>query len=114
LGQVYRIITNTQNGDIITLNGDLHASHFNSEIQSKGKLYYPRELNLHGEMKLIIIQNPETYYNHDAHEYDWKLEIKGEDIEVEGSSYPLWIFGLILSTLPISIIIYYQINKKDP
>lgn len=108
----YHITTYPQIGDIIQLKGDLKGYNFQGSIWSNGKLITHGNPKLSGEMELKILQNPETYYNHESHDYDWELDIEGE-YEVEGGGgYPFWSFGLMLSTIPSIIIILYHIHKK--
>ncbi|UCG70775.1 MAG: hypothetical protein JSV09_07200 [Thermoplasmata archaeon] len=112
LGQNYFVYTYTQKGDNISLKGDLQGYNFKGSIWSNGKLYTSGNPKLSGEMELKIIQNPETFYNHDAHEYDWELEIEGDDLVVEGFGFPFWSMGLLLSVIPSVIIIVYYSHKN--
>ena len=112
LGEDYHVTTYTQIGDTISIKGDLQAHNFEGVIGSNGKLYFSGNPRLSGEIKLKILQNPETYYNHEGHKYDWELEIEGEDIVVEGFGIPFWGIGLILSSIPTIIIVVYHINKN--
>jgi hypothetical protein len=112
MGENYHISTYTQNGDIIYFKGDLQAYDFEGSIWSNGKLYFSGDLRLSGKMRLKILQNPETYYNHESHRYDWELEIEGKDVVVEGFGLPFWSIGLILSIIPSIIIVAYHIHKK--
>jgi hypothetical protein len=112
LGENYSIYTYTQKGDTISLKGYLQGHNFRGSIRSKGKVYTSGNPKLSGKMELKILQNPETFYNHDANEYDWKLKIEGEDVVVEGFGFPFWSFGLILSAIPSLIIVVYHIHKN--
>lgn len=115
LGRNYSFYTYTQKNDTISLKGDLQGYNFRGSIWSNGKLVTSGNPKLSGEMELKILQNPETYYNHEAHEYDWELEIDGEDVVVEGrGGYSFWHFGLMLSAIPSIIIVVYHIHKKNP
>jgi len=112
LGQNYRVITYTQKNDTLTLKGDLRGYNFQGSIWSNGKLITRGNPRLSGEMELKVLQNPETYYNHERHEYDWELDIEGDYEVVGGGGYPFWSFGLMLSAIPSIIIVAYHIHKK--
>jgi hypothetical protein len=112
LGTNYLIYTYTEKGDNIYLKGELWAYDFEGRIWSNGKVYFNNNPQLYGDMNLKITQNPEAYYNHDRHEYDWELEVEGEDITIEGNGFPFWSLGLLISIIPSIIILFYQINKK--
>jgi len=100
------------NGDIIHLNGELRSYSFEGLIRSNGEFYFSNDPILNGNMQLKILQYPKKYYNHDAHQYDWELEIVGEDVVVEGFGLPFWSIGLILSIIPSVIIVAYHLHKK--
>ncbi|UCE73548.1 MAG: hypothetical protein JSV56_11045 [Methanomassiliicoccales archaeon] len=117
LGRDYILFTitdlsgETAKGDTIYFKGEPQGSNFYGNIWSNGKLYSgnPR---LSGDMEITILQNPETYYNHESHIYDWELGVEGKDISVEGNGNPFWSFGLLPSIIPSVIIIAYHVNKK--
>jgi hypothetical protein len=98
-------------GEVIEFNGELRFKDFNGNIHSKGRIYMNVQ-KLFGKMKLKITQNPETYYNHDSHQYFWAFEIEGKDLEVEGFGLPFWGLGLLYSIIPSIIILAYLIHKN--
>jgi hypothetical protein len=98
-------------GDIIYLNGELSSTSFGGIIYSNGRIYLNAK-KISGKMKITITQNPEKYYNHDSHQYDWAIKYGGEDLEVDGFGLPYWSIGILLSIIPSAILIFHYLTKN--
>jgi hypothetical protein len=101
----------------INLRGQMRANDFSGIISSNGKFYISGNPILYtknsGFMRLTILQNPEPeQVGLDRQPADWELEFNGENVEVEGFGLPYWSIGLLLSFIPSTIIIFYNLSKK--
>ncbi len=106
-------------GEVFHIKGKVKVYDFDGSIWSNGKLYTKNaDRTLYSEesgyinLKIVHYGGEHRSYRYMPYWYQWEFEIEGKDVVVEGSGYPFWIVGLILSAIPSVIIVVYHIHKK--